>query len=184
MIVCCLHDSVQHKQNSPFNYVKYSLQTLKETPQTSDWNAHYNFCLEGGKKILRRNHKNVIHVFVSCLASDWRIWDKMKHKRFHKVKSIAMQDDSLHYGIIQGWTKPVRSGSLFLCHSWLITCCTCIGVLARPVPGVGSPVLCLAYYSYQKVFRYILGGFVLLSALNFLLQFYLSLHINTTSSFI
>lgn len=64
-------------------------------------------------QILRRNHKNVIHVFVSCLASDCRIWDKIKCKRFHKIQSIGMQDESLHYGIIQGWTKPVRSAGLY-----------------------------------------------------------------------
>lgn len=30
------------------------------------------------------------------------------------TKSTGMQDESLHYGIIQGWTKPVRSAGLLL----------------------------------------------------------------------
>lgn len=48
------------------------------------------------------------------LPSDCRMWDKIKHKRFHKVKSIGMQDESLHHCIIQGGAKPVRSAGLFL----------------------------------------------------------------------
>lgn len=100
-----------------------------------------------------------MHVFVSFLASDYRMWDKIKHKRFHKVKSIGMQDESLHRGIIQGWTKPVRSAGLFL---YAIPGSLPVAHVLVSWPGQclmwGLPILCLAHYSYQKVFRYILGG--------------------------
>jgi len=101
-------------------------------------------------------------------------------------KSVAMQDESLHYSVTEGWTEPVRSSSPFLCQSWLVTYCTCISVPTRLVlndPWCGFPPY-TAWRTIQKVYKCILQLFVLLSALNFLPWFHLSLHVNTASYFI
>lgn len=62
-----------------------------------------------------------------------------------------MQDESLYYSAIQGWTEPVRSSGPFLCQPWLITYCTCISVLTSLVPN--DPLAGFSPYSAQHTIQ-------------------------------